>query len=162
MTDVQVELKEGEQLVGELEEIGYRQITPHLLRDGRQVATSAFGPSTADAGKPSYSRSLIVTAQEARDWHSANARKPSEAVYGVSVGEVIQSGSVVVDDSDCPIANDESRAPGHCFVDFRGLPKPEERELRAKLYMHAMERGEIPTEPLNQDGALFSLPDSSH
>lgn len=158
MTEVHIELKECEQLVGELEEISYRQITPHLFEDGRQVASYAFGPSTADAGMPSYSRSSIVTAQESRDWHSAYAQKPSEAVYGVSVREVIESGSVVVDDSKCPIADNESRAPGHCFVDFRGLPKPRVRELRAKLYMHAMERGEIPTEPLIEDGALFALP----
>ncbi|MGP9586160.1 hypothetical protein ACT3TB_10955 [Micrococcaceae sp. AOP34-BR2-30] len=155
MTEVQVQLKEGEQLVDEPYEVNYRQITPHLLKDGHRVASHAFGPSTSDEGKPSYSRSSVVTAQEARDWHSANARKPSEAVYGVSVEEVIEAGSVVVDDSDCAIPEGEDRAPGHCFVDFRGLPKHSVKDLRTKLYIHAMERGEIPTEPLLEDGALF-------
>lgn len=156
MTEMRVELQDGEQLVGDADELTYRQITPHLLKDGDQVASSAFGPSSADAGKPSYSRSSLVTAQEARDWHSSKARSPSEAVYAVSVQEVVTAGSVVIDDSCCPLAEGESdRAPGHCFVDFRGLPKSEERELRAKLYMHAMGRGEIPTEPLRADGSLF-------
>lgn len=149
MTEIQMQLQEYEQLVNDVDEVNYRQITPHLLKDGGEVATSAFGPSNADAGKPSYSRSSIVTAQQARDWHSANARRPSEAVYGVSVEEVVQSGSIVVDDSECPLGEGEKRAPGHCFVDFRGLSKLEEKELRAKLYMHAMERGEIPTNPVN-------------
>lgn len=158
MTGVQVQLQEGEQLVSEPDEVNFRQITPHLLTDGDKVASHAFGPSKADAGKPSYSRSSIVSAQEARDWHSTNARKPSEAVFGVSVEEVVQSGSVVVDDSERGLPEGESRAPGHSFVDFRGLTKPEEKALRAKLYIHAMERGEIPTEPLAEDGALFSLP----
>lgn len=161
MTDVQVQLREGEQLISEPDEMNFRQITPHLLIDGHKVASHAFGPSKADAGRPSYSRSSIVTAQEARDWHSTNARKPSEAVYAVSVEEVVQSGSVVIDDSECTPPEGEKNAPGHCFVDFQRLTKPEEKALRAKLYMRAMKRGEISTEPLEKDGALFSLPNSS-
>ena len=161
MTDIQLDLEDNEMLVDTIDEISYRQITPHLLVDGKKVASSAFGPSTADQGKPSYSRSSIVSAQEARDWHSSNARRPSEAVYGVSVGEVAESGSFVIDDSKCALAEDEDRAPGHCFVDFRRFSKPEERELRAKLYMHAMKRGEIPTEPLNSNGVLFEMPENA-
>lgn len=155
MTELQVQLQDGEQLVSDPEEINFRQITPHLLQDGKRVASHAFGPSTADAGKPSYSRSSIVTAQQARDWHSENARKPSEAVYGVSVEEVVEAGSVVIDDSECAPEDGMDRAPGHCFVDFRELAKKEVKDLRAKLYMRAMKRGEIPTDPLNEDGALF-------
>lgn len=156
MTDVDVELLEGEQLVSGREELAYRQIAPHMLIDNGKIATTAFGPNTSDQGKPSYSRSSLVTAQEARDWHTENARSPSQGVYGVSVGEVIESGRYLVDDSQCQPEGDSLRAPGHCFVDFRGLAKPQERELRARLYMHAMKRGEIPTEPTKVDGQLFA------
>ena len=156
MTGVDLELLDGEQLLSEVEELALRQIAPHMYVDGGKIATSAFGPNSSDANKPSYSRSSIVTPQQARDWHSANAPSHSLGVYGVSVGEVLESGRHVVDDSACPVPEGRTRAPGHCFVDIRGLDRPQRRELRAKLYMHAMARGELPTEDANEDGQLFA------
>lgn len=151
-----VELSEGEQLMADAEELVYRQITPKMYADDGRIASHVFGPSTSDNGKPSYSRSSVVTAQEARDWHTANANTPSDGVWAVSVGEVIEAQRYVVDDSNAPLPADGVRAPGHCFVDFRGLSRNQKKDLRGKLLMHALNRGEIPTEGLLEDGQLFA------
>lgn len=156
MTATDMELLEGEQLMSDAEELAYRQMAPHMFSDDGKIASTVFGPSAADNGKPSYSRESRVSAQEARDWYARNARKPSLGVYAVSVGEVIDSGRYAVDDSECALPEGEKRAPGHCFVDFRGLTKWQKKDLRALLHMHAMERGEIPTEAAPEDGQLFA------
>lgn len=161
MTQSSLHLDQGETLIDDEGELCYRQITPALYIDGGKVATHAFGPSTADQGKPSYSRSSLVSPQEARDWHSQNASKPSEAVYAVSVQEVVISGTFAIDDSATPLPQGQVRAPGHCFVDFRELSKARIRELRAIIYRYAMARGELPTRPLEHEDGLFSLEDFS-
>jgi hypothetical protein len=155
MTGADVELLDGEQLLSDADELVYRQATQHLF-DGEKLATTAFGPSTSDKDRPSYSRSTVVTAQEARDWHTQNAKSPSLGVWGVTTGEAIASGRHVVDDSRCPIVGGEPRAPGHCFVDFRGLTKSQRRELRSRLYFYATERGEVITIERLKDGQLFA------
>lgn len=154
MTGVDVELLHGEQLMNNAEEPFYRQMTKHMF-DGDKLKTEAFGPSSADRDMPSYSRSAEVTPQESRDWHTQNATSPSLGVWGVTVGEAIESGRHVVDDSHCPLPEGQRRAPGHCFVDFRGLSKPHKRELRARLYFYATDRGELPTVQTPEDGQLF-------
>ena len=131
----------------------------HLSRAAAQissVALDASRPTTADKGTPSYSRSKVVTAQEARDWHTRNARTRSLGVWAVTVGEVVKSKRYVVDDSKTPLPDNEKRAPGHCFVDYRGLTKQQERELRTNLYFRAIDRGEVPTAATTEDGQLFT------
>jgi hypothetical protein len=153
MTDAAIELLEHEQLMSDGDELLYRQITAHM-RDGDRVRSDAFGPATADRLMPSYGRSTAGTAQEARDWHTRYATSPSTGVWGVTVGEAVASGRHVVDDSAVPPVGDSRRPPGHCFVDFRGLSKPQVREVRARLYFFAMERKEIPTTETLGDGEL--------
>ncbi|WP_417218146.1 hypothetical protein [Arthrobacter sp.] len=155
MRAADVELQAGEQLMVKGGELIYRQIAPHMLIDDGKVATTAFGPNSSDNYMPSYSRSTAVTAQESRDWHTRNALHPSLGVWGIAVQEVIASESYAVDDSACPLGEGQKRAPGHCFVDFRRLSKPQRKELRARLYMHAMKRGEIPTNETVAEGQLF-------
>jgi hypothetical protein len=148
-------LLDGEQLMSDGGELAYRQTTKHMFDDGK-IATTAFGPTPSDKGMPSFSRSSLVTAQDARDWHTRNAKSPSLGVWAVTVGEVVESERYVVDDSKTPLAGGEKRAPGHCFVDYRGLSKAQERELRTKLYFRAIDRGEVPTEATPEDGQLFA------
>jgi len=155
MIDLAVDLLDGEQLMSDADELAFRQIAPHMLIDNGQVASTAFGPMPSDNYMPSYSRSSIVTAQDARDWFDQNARSESHGVWGVTVGEVIAANRYVVDDSECPLPPGKVRAPGHCFVDFRGLTRPQRKELQAQLLMHATERGEIPTVATPQDGRIF-------
>jgi hypothetical protein len=155
MTTIDVELLEGEQLMSKSDELIYRQVTRHMF-DGDKLKTDAFGPSTADRDMPSYARSSKVTPQAARDWHTKIASSPSLGVWGVTVGEAIESGRHVVDDSSRQVGENEKRAPGHCFIDFRGLSKPQKRELRARLYFFATDRGELLTIPMLEDGQLFA------
>lgn len=156
MTMAIVELRDNELLMSEEDELMYRQVTKHLM-DGDMISTSAFGPSTADRDMPSYSRSKLITPQDSRDWHTNNAKTPSLGVWGITVGEVVESGRYAVDDSQCPLDEGQIRAPGHCFVDFRRLSKQERKELRARLHFHAMVRGELPTTATPEDGRLFAL-----
>lgn len=153
MTTVDLELLEGESLMSGVEERIYRQITA-LMVDGDQIATTAFGPATADRDMPSFTRASVRSAQQAREWHNRNANRESIAVYAVTVGEVIDGGRYVVDDSAKPLAEDEKRAPGHCFVDYRGLSRPDKKELRAHLWLKAVARGEIATTTPLADGQL--------
>lgn len=130
----------GEEEITEPGELLYRQITPSILcdKDGTP-ASHAFGPSTADQGKPSYSRESKVTPQEAFDWHNLHARSESVGVWGCTVAEVHTANLRAVDDSG--VASNTSMAPGHCFVDFRGLTKQEIRNRRAVLFRAALKRG---------------------
>ena len=150
-----VELRDGEQLMNNADELVFRQATKHMFDDGN-LATSAFGPTTADKGMPSRSRSRVVTAQEARDWHTRNAKSPSLGVWAITVGEVVESERYVVDVSKTHLMDGEKQAPGHCFVVFRRLTKQQERELRTKLYFRAIDRGEVPTAETLEDGQLFA------
>ncbi|MHA3724907.1 hypothetical protein ACXR2T_13635 [Leucobacter sp. HY1910] len=149
-----VQLADGEELMDIAAELMYRQITD-LMMDNGSPSTSAFGPASIDRGKPSYSRSNEVSAQQARDWHTGNASRPSLGVWAVSVAEVVGAGLVAVDDSKTPLPPNGKRAPGHCFADFRGMNKRAERVYRAKLYFGAIDRGEIPTTGTLPDGQLF-------
>ncbi len=155
MTAVDLELSEGESILTGPEELLYRQIIGHML-DGEKIATRAFGPMPADKDKPSFSRSSRVSAQDARDWHTRKAKKPSLGVRAVSVGEVIEAGRYAIDDSEAPLGPDEERAPGHCYVDFRGLTRAQRKELAARLWLKANERGEVPTTATLGDGELFA------
>jgi len=155
MSGVDVELRDGERLMSNADELLYRQMTQHMF-DGDKLKTEAFGPTSADRDMASYSRSTEVTPQESRDWHTQYSTSPSLGVWGVTVGEAIASGRHVIDDSQCPLAEGRHRPSGHCFIDFRGLPKPAKREVRARLYFYATARGEIPTLHMLKDGQLFA------
>ncbi|KJC65198.1 hypothetical protein [Agreia bicolorata] len=142
-----VDIGEGQSLLTEdFDEVLYRQMTEHVFDvDKRVPASHAFGPSTADHGMPSYSRSTLISAQDARNWHTSSAKSPSFGVFGVSTGEVIEAGTVALDDSESPDQSGDVKAPAHCFVDYRGLAKPDIKLVRAVLLRHALSRREIPT-----------------
>jgi hypothetical protein len=123
-------------------EVLYRQLTEPLYDPAmKQPSSHAFGPKTADQGKPSFARSSVVTAQESRDWHTDNAAKPSLAVWGCTVGAVDDQEVRAVDDSGTP----GTKSPGHAYVDYRGLSKPEEKAVRSALLAEALRLGEFPT-----------------
>lgn len=141
-------LQAGEELVGKSDLIIYRQITEHLWNEkDRKPSSSAFGPATADKLMPSFVRSDKVSAQASRDWHNENARSPSLSVWAVSVAEVDEAATAVVDDSAVDLGEGEIRAPGHCFVEYRHLEskKSEVRQVRLRLLVSAIKRGEQTT-----------------
>lgn len=144
-----VTLAAGESLMTDADELIYRQLTEHLVTDDGRIATHAFTGPTSEGGMPSYARSTLVTAQDSRDWHTQNSRSPSTGVWAVTVGEVLAIRRAVIDDSAVPLSADEKRAPGHCYIDVRGLAKGELKAVRAALWLAATTRAEIPTrEPL--------------
>lgn len=131
--------------VGEVEiiddptELLFRQVTPHVwVSEDGVPAKDAFGPKDVDKGKPSYSRESKVSAKESFEWHNNNANSPSVGTWACSVAEVYQAKLRAIDDSDVPI--NPPKAPGHCYVDFRGLTKREERDLRSILLRFALAR----------------------
>lgn len=154
MTDPDIALRDGESLITDVAEILYRQITEHM-KDGDRVASTAFGPMPIDRDMPSFSRGSVVSAQQARDWHTQIAASPSLGVWAVTAGEVMEARRWSIDDSGIPLAEDENRAPGHCYVDYRNLSRPQRKELRVQLWMRAMERGEIPTDDTPPADGLF-------
>lgn len=144
-----VELAAGEFAIpndSDLSELLFRQICAHIwdAQHGKPDLHS-FGPQKADERKPSFSRESIVTAQQSRDWHNANAKSNSRGVWACSVAEVQAAGTRAVDNSDTPLIEGEVRAPGHAFVDYRHATKGELKTIKARLLMAALERKEIPT-----------------
>lgn len=127
-------------------ELLYRQVCAHIWDSqyGKPNLDS-FGPQGSDKRKPSFSRSSIVTAQQSRDWHNANARSKSMGVWACSVVEIQEAGTRGIDDSETPLLPGTKRAPGHAFVDYRHMTKPQIREVKAKLLMAALGRKEIDT-----------------
>jgi hypothetical protein len=141
-------LENGEfRVEGDASESLFRQVTEPNWDGQRQAPSSlAFGPRTADRGKVSLSRASIVSAQEARDWHTSNAKKPSLGVWHVSVSDVDDHGSRAVDDSAIsPGPEEPPKAPGHCYADYRHLSKQEERTMRSALLQRALVYGETVT-----------------
>jgi hypothetical protein len=94
-----------------------------------------------------------VTAQESRDWHQNYARSASIGVWAVSVAEVAEADLRAVDDSDVPLPDGApERAPGHCYVDFRGLSREAKVNARAVLLRRALARQEVETTDIGFHG----------
>lgn len=158
MTEPDIVLGEGESLVSEPTELIYRQITQHLLTPDGAIATHAYTDPSSGGGRPSYSLSSKVSAQDSRDWHTRNSRRngraPSLGVRALSVAEVASAKRWVVDDGDAPLEQDEVRAPGHCYVNVEKLDRTTLKSVRAILWRAADKRGEIPTDETLEDGEL--------
>lgn len=139
-------LLEGETQIAAGPELLFRQVTDHQWDAQRdQPSSRAFAPAPIDHGKPSFSRGSLTTPQASRDWHQEHARSRSRGVWACSVAETEGVGLRAVDDSKTPFAEGEVRAPGHAYVDFRHVEKPEERRVRSLLLARAIARGKVPT-----------------
>lgn len=141
-----LELEAGEVQIPAGAELLFRQVTEHQWDAQRdQPSSKAFAPASIDGGRPSFSRESVVTAQESRDWHQQHARSRSRGVWACSTAETEDVGLRAVDDSKTPLAAGESRAPGHAYVDYRHVSKPDERLVRSLLLARALARGKITT-----------------
>lgn len=124
------------------DEFLWRQITPIIWHGEKgQPKTDAFGPKTADEQKPSFSRSALVTAEEAFEWHNKHANSKSLAVWACRVSDCGQIALRVIDDYSHS-SKPKHVAPGHAYVDYRGLSKKEERDKRSELLMAALDYGQ--------------------
>lgn len=142
-----LDLRPGERVVTPDHALLLRQITEHQWDDVNETPSSAsFGPASIDMFCPSFAlEGLGVDAQSARDWHQDNAKTPSVGVWAVSTQQVSDAGLRSVDDTKAPLAPGEKRAPGHTFVDYRGMAKKNERNARKELLLQAIDRGELAT-----------------
>lgn len=142
----EAEIRDCDHLIEPSKELLFRQIATHLWDfDSKRPSSHAFGPATSDCGMPSFARSNYVTAQASRDWHQCHANSPSEAVFACSAEDVVSADARAIDDSKCVVESGKQRSPGHCFVDYRGYSKTEERLLRAILLAKAIELREVYT-----------------
>lgn len=140
------DLSDGEAEILLSEELLWRQMTRTIWdEEKRQPGLSAFGPSNADHKTPSFSREMMVTAQESRNWHQQNANSPSLAVWAITTLDLDDVDLRAVDDSGAPIDDDHPRAPGHAYLDYRHTTKREERNIRAVLLRKALGRSEEST-----------------
>lgn len=140
MTADEVLLLSGEVYLTRAQKL-WRQIPKHLLdEDTSQIATHAFGPSTADRKKPSYSQQSHVSAQESFEWHNNHAPSKSEFVAQLCVTDSLEIELPVISDAGAP--DPGNRAPGHAYIDFRSLKeKAEERTKRKLLWDAARKHG---------------------
>jgi len=130
------------EIADDVNELLYRQATtPYWDPNSKQPSSNSFGPASVDHGKPSFSRSSKTTAQDSRDWHNSNGRAESHGVWACTVSEVAESQTRAIDDS----AVEGAKGPGHCYVDYRGVDKKDERVIRSFLLAKALARGEIST-----------------
>jgi hypothetical protein len=140
------DLEDGEKVLSNDDELLWRQMGRHIwdLQHGKPNLDS-FGPQGSDKRRPSFSRESLVSAQEARDWHSENVSR-SHGVWACSVQEVDEAGARCVDDSGTPLEEGRKRAPGHSYIEYRHLvERPKRRELMARLLKAALARREIVT-----------------
>lgn len=138
------ELLDCESVMSPGEQLLMRQIGKNVWDEVAETPTElAFGPQKADARKPSFS--ATDDAQASRDWHQDNASSPSLGVWAVTVDEAARAGLRVVDDHLCPSEDGSPKAPNHCYLDYRGLDKPQMREARLYLLIAAVARKELPT-----------------
>ena len=122
------ELLQCEDLLDQPEELYLRQVTAKHC-DGNMVFASAFQvPSKrkgatespedrADRYKLSGARSLKQTPQGA--YAERQQVRASEGTWGVSVSEVGDAGSRLIDDTGCPTAAGETLPTGHTYLDQR-------------------------------------------
>ena len=111
-----------------------------FFQDGQPTA-QLFGAFPVDEGKLSGSRSDKTTAMAACIFHVDIMGRTSVGTWGVSVSEVNQADSRVVDDSVLLRKLSGQFPPGHCYVDLRNMSKAEQKRLRSTLIVAAQLRG---------------------
>lgn len=134
-------LEDGEHPVAISDESLWRQVNPQFYDDSQKVvADLAFRARPEEGYKLSVSRSSVVAdPEDAYGHHTTVAGRASVGVAAVTVREVDEAGSRVVDDAS--IQTIIPPTPGHCYVDCRGLTKSERQELREELAIIATDRG---------------------
>jgi hypothetical protein len=136
------------QLLEVSEGLLYRQVHPSLFKNGIPTSVN-FRPKPIDEGKLSVDRSSMVTAEEAHRHFVEVVGLESVGSWGISVAEVIGSGTTAWAD---PIAGGPGVAepaanPAHAFIDFRGLDRPAFEKAAKLLKRAAVSRGRLHPPP---------------
>ncbi len=109
-------------------EVLHRQVHPSFVVAER-LSSQAFEPSENDKGKLSVDRSSIWTAAESFEHYTKILGLESCGVWGVSVSECLEVGTVPLPDS-CPPEQPDNLA--HALIDFTGLPSKNSWKKTAK------------------------------
>jgi hypothetical protein len=130
-------LDDCETLIETGEELQWRQINPqHLDSDlnGAHITPLAFQDSTR---RVSTSRSSLISAAQAYDYHVNVAQRASAGTWAVSVDEIKAASCRAIDDRAC----DGVETPAHSYIDMRGLDRTQRRVARVELATRATVRG---------------------
>lgn len=133
MTSESSVLEDGEMVLEDKVEVLWRQVHPNFLQDG-VISSLAFRPFPRDAGMLSVRRESYGADRAYRDHvHVGNV---SAGTWGISVGEVLETGARAVDDSALP-----ERPEAHAYVDYRYLSRKQTEAAAKRLRAVAMVRG---------------------
>ena len=142
-------LVDGEVPITDLDEYYFRQCHPQFLTDG-VPSTQMFGDFAQDDGKLSGNRSTAALPKQAFDFHTETLGNKSAGTWAVTVGEVTNVSSRVVDDRNAPtVRPPDPVPPGHSYVDMRHLTSRERRRLRGELRIAAVNRGRVHPDATN-------------
>jgi hypothetical protein len=125
------------------QELYLRQGNPRFT-DRDAISWQAFRATEKDDGKLSGARDSKQTPVGA--FEERNQHKPGSTAgtWGVSLEEVEQLKSRLVDDSSCPPPPEYSSWPlGHAYLDQRAFDKDGRKQLRLNLAGAATRRGRL-------------------
>ena len=131
--DGRPDLRDCEELLTAADELYLRQVRP-VLADDHDISPDAFRLSSTDDGKLSGARDSKQSAKGAYEERNETRPGSSAGTWGVSVREVENFRSRLVDDAGCPPPPDlESWPLGHTYLDQRGFDKHGREQLRLNL-----------------------------
>lgn len=145
------ELGEGEIVLDDPSEQVWRQVHPQRLR-GAQISSEAFVPGRNDEKMLSCSREQTVTAEDAIEFHTAVLGKKSAGAAVITVNHVRSAEPVnaasppvvelrAIDDSAVTVPEDEPKAPGHTYLDYRPFGSSRIEKKAKQLAYFANEAG---------------------
>lgn len=150
------ELRPCEELVTNPEELYLRQVRPAHW-DGNQISVQALDPSSGDDGMVSGARSSKQTARGAYEERLGLRPGSTVGTWAVSVAEVTQEKSRIVDDADCPSPAGQTWPKGHSYLDQRLPERPQRRQLRLNLVRAANNRRRLYPPPDDASETLSSM-----
>jgi len=126
--------------IGNADELMFRQVHPSL-HDGGAVASSAFLPTEEDHGQMSVDRSSKTTPKGSFDLYRENGGA-SDAVYGITVGELNAEGIPCHSDS-LPAIGTSKANPAHAYADYNGIGTNQRKKKAQRLRTGAVKRGQL-------------------
>jgi hypothetical protein len=134
------ELEDCEHEVDVDNENYFRQCHPRFLSD-EQPSSQFLGKFGGDDEQLSGTRSSVVSATESFLDYQATG-KQTAGTWGVTRRQVVDAGSRLIDDSECP-QTDPPRPRGHVYLDFRHFLPQERRAAVSALLIAFHEGGQL-------------------